>query len=90
MPPRPELVIGDILIADTDIALGVFQHDACQLFHFESLRVDRSYCFDVGDDMVKVNRFEGNDVRLGRHGAFSLWNSGLGDGARESKDGIKS
>ena len=50
----PELVVGDVLEADEAVILPVDMHDAGELFHLMTLRVDLANLVDAEHRLVKV------------------------------------
>ena len=47
-------MVGDVLVADADLALEVVEDDGRQLLHLEALRIVAADLFQVGHDMVEI------------------------------------
>ncbi len=70
MASAPEFVLGQILVADDQIRIGVDMDDGRELLHFEALRVEASDLFLIGKDRVQVE-LAGRDDGDGWHDARS-------------------
>ena len=62
----PKLAVGDVLIADADIALGVLVDDGVELFHLEPLRIELADRLAVCQHMAEIKGIERNDSIFAR------------------------